>query len=195
MAEDELDALIEKSKQYSGKDSLSPDEYYRIKQLLNDPEQLNRISTSSVSYLILGNYDDDGDFSKKDRLRLVRLALNERDPGVYAFLMEEIDEAWGNEFITKFRILADRVDYIVGVFEDDAGGHANESGIVVTEPYRSRTFVLKREYETEEAERAAYNAMQANIFTILDRTGGLALWTDRFELVEEARNLPTEPTE
>lgn len=195
MVGDELDALIEKTKQYSGKDSLSPDEYYRIKQLLNDPEQLNRISTSSVSYLILGNYDDDGDFSKKDRLRLVRLALNERDPGSYAFLMEEIDEAWGNEFITKFRILADRVDYIVGVFEDDAGGHANESGIVVTEPYRSRTFVLKREYETKEAERAAYNAMQANIFTILDRTGGLALWTDRFELVEEARNLPIEPAE
>ncbi|HZD42567.1 MAG TPA: hypothetical protein VE134_00775, partial [Methanomicrobiales archaeon] len=183
MAEDELDALIEKTKQYSGKDSLSPDEYYQIKQLLNEPDQLNRISTSSVSYLILGNYDDDGDFSKKDRLKLVRLALNERDPGAYAFLMEEIDEAWGNEFITKFRILADRVDYIVGVFEDDAGGHANESGIVVTEPYRSRTFILKREYETKEKERAAYNAMQANIFTILDRTGGLALWTDRFELV------------
>ncbi|MFH5799889.1 hypothetical protein [Haladaptatus sp. CMAA 1911] len=195
MDEDELDALIEKTKQYSGKDSLSPDEYYRIKQLLNDPDQLNRISTSSVSYLILGNYDDEGDFSKKDRLKLVRLSLNERDPGAYAFLMEEIDEAWGNEFITKFRILSDRVDYIVGVFEDDAGGHANESGIVVTELYRSRTFVLKREYETKEEERAAYNAMQANIFAILDRTGGLALWTDRFELVEEAKNLPTEPAE
>lgn len=195
MVEDELEDLMEKTKQYSGKESLSPTEYYRIKNLMNDPEQLNRISSSSVSYLIIGNYDDDGDFSKKDCLELVRFALNERDPGAYAFLMEEIDEAWGNEFITKFRILADRADYIVGVFEDDAGGHANESGIVVTEPYRYRTYILKREYETEEEERDAYNAMQANIFTIIGRTGGLHPWTDRFELVEEARNLPTEPRE
>lgn len=193
--EDELDDLIEKTEQYSGKDSLSPDEYYRIKNLLNDPEQLNRISTSAVSYLIIGNYDDDESFSPEDRLELVRLALNDRDPSAYAFLMEEIDEAWGDEFITKFRILADRVAYIVGVFEDDAGGHANESGIVVTEPYRSRTHILKRAYETEEEERAAYNAMQANIFTIISRTGGLYTWTDRFELVEEAMNIPVEPPE
>lgn len=193
--EDELDNLIEKTEQYSGKDSLSPDEYYRIKNLLNDPEQLNRISTSAVSYLIIGNYDDDKSFSTEDRLELVRLALNDRDPSAYAFLMEEIDEAWGDEFITKFRILADRVAYIVGVFEDDAGGHANESGIVVTEPYRSRTHILKRAYETEEEERAAYNAMQANIFTIISRTGGLYTWTDRFELVEEAMNIPVEPPE
>lgn len=193
--EDELDDLIEKTEQYSGKDSLSPDEYYRIKNLLNDPEQLNRISTSAVSYLIIGNYDDDKSFSTEDRLELVRLALNDRDPSAYAFLMEEIDEAWGDEFITKFRILADRVAYIVGVFEDDAGGHANESGIVVTEPYRSRTHILKRAYETEEEERAAYNAMQANIFTIISRTGGLYTWTDRFELVEEAMNIPVEPPE
>lgn len=195
MNEDELDDLVEKTKQYSGKDSLSPDEYYQIKDLLNEPEQLNRISASSTSYLILGNYDDDGDISKKDRLKLVCLALNERDPGAYAFLMEEIDEAWGNEFITKFRILADRVDYIVGVFEDDAGGHANESGIIVTEPYRSRTYVLKREYETKEEERASYNAMQANIFTIIGRTGGLYPWTDRFDLVEKTMDIPTEPPE
>ena len=193
--EDELDDLIKKTKQYSGKESLSPDEYYRIKNLLNDPEQLNRISTSAVSYLIIGNYDDDGSFNPKDRLELVRLALNDRDPSAYAFLMEEIDEAWGDEFITKFRILADRVTYIVGVFEDDAGGHANESGIVVTEPYRSRTHILKRAYETEEEERAAYNAIQANIFTIISQTGGLYTWTDRFELVEEAMNIPVEPPE
>ena len=107
--------------------------------------------------------------------------------------MEEIDEAWGNEFITKFRILADRVDYIVGVFEDDAGGHANESGIIVTDPYRSRTYILKRAYETEAEERTAYNAMQANIFTIIKGTGGLYGWTDRFELVDQAMNIPMKP--
>lgn len=66
--EDELDDLIEKTEQYSGKDSLSPDEYYRIKNLLNDPEQLNRISMSAVSYLIIGNYDDDESFSTEDRV-------------------------------------------------------------------------------------------------------------------------------
>ena len=59
MGEDELDDLIQKTKQYPGKASLSPTEYYQIKQLLNDPEQLHRISTSAVSYLIIGNYDNE----------------------------------------------------------------------------------------------------------------------------------------
>lgn len=193
MGEDELDSLIEKTTRYSGKESLSPEEYYQIKELLNETAQLHRISSSAVSYLIIGNYDDEGTFSKKDRLKLVRLALNDRDPGAYAFLMEEIDEAWGSEFITKFRILADRVDYIVGVFEDDAGGHANESGVIVTHPYRTQTYILKRAYDTEAEERAAYNAMQANIFMIIGRTGGLYEWTDRIDLVEQTMNIPMEP--
>lgn len=190
MGRDELSDLISETKQYSGRSSLTPTEYYQIKQVMNDPRQLTRINESAVSYLIIGSYHDEAPFSKKDRLEFVRLVLNDRVPEAYAFLMEDIDDAWGNEFITKFRILASRVDYIVGVFEDNTGGHAYESGIIVSEPYRSRLHILKRAYETKNDERAAYNAMQMNIFAIIGRTGGLYEWTDRFELVEQTTNIP-----
>lgn len=34
--------------------------------------------------------------------------------------------------------------------------------------------------------------MQANIFAIIGRTGGLYEWTDRFELVNQAMKIPAE---
>lgn len=148
-------------------------------------DAFEHLVVSDRSYFVLGSYDD----SEKHRLLVVRDLLAGRAPGTYAFLMDDFPDAW-EYWTTKFKILASRADYVVGVFEHSHGGHAWESGYIDHERFRQKSHVLKREYETEEAEREAFDAMFAHSLAVMDELGRVYRWSDDAELREQVGRVP-----
>lgn len=143
---------------------------------------LNRLADADVCFFVIGNYDD----PQKRRVEHVRDQLSV-PTGDEAFILEEIDPAvdrWEN-FYVKFRVLLARCDYVVGVFEDNDGGHVLELGEVPLE----QTYVLKRDYQPSaidgDLEREKFDAMVATLFDLLDRRDQLYTWTSESELVSE----------
>lgn len=181
---DELDEIVEKTRRYSGKDRISPDEHQRLKDAVFG-ERFREIVFADVTYFVLGSYADD----EKRLLLLVRDELRRRRDA-YAFLMDEMPEAW-DYWTTKFRIFADRADYLVGVFEHNRGGHEWEAGRLDDEQYRPKTHVLKREYSTQAQERSHFDGMIADYFRKLDdQFGQLHRWTTEDELLDRLERVP-----
>jgi hypothetical protein len=103
--------------------------------------------------------------------------------------MKDVPEAW--EFWpTKFRILADRADYVVPVLEDTAGSHEWEFGVVSGPEYRPKVHVLKREYPTEAGEYEHFDALPAQFVDVLDRDGRVRRWEKPDELRAAIEELP-----
>jgi hypothetical protein len=167
--------LVEETAEQLGED-LPPDRVEAIHDALLSDDVLRSVGYAETVYLVVGNYDR----ATKPRLVDVRERLDGRSPGHVAFLLDEVDPdvtAWRN-FYVKFRVFAARADQVVGVFEDNRGGHELEVGEVP----REKLYLCKREYDDPEAEREAYDAMLASLFEVLDDEGRLLRWSDPTEL-------------
>lgn len=147
---------------------LPPDVVKRIH--VNALSELDRLARAERIFLVIGSYAE----PMKSRVETVREQLS-KPPGDEAFVLDEIDpdvDVWEN-FYVKFRVFLVRAQYVVGVFEDNDGGHELEIG----EVNLSTTVVLKRDYHPasikDDVERAKYDAMLATLFDLLDRRGRL----------------------
>lgn len=183
MDRSEFEAVVEETAEYAGKDSFTPEEHQRLKDAVFD-ESFRAVLRADTSYFVLGNYDE-GD--RERRLEAVRNELSR--PATHAFLMKDVPEGW--EFWpVKFRILAARATSIVPVLEDSEGSHHWESGNLFQPAYREKVYALKREYETEAAEREHFSAMVAHFVGILDEADRVCFWTTEAELLDCASDVP-----
>lgn len=100
-----------------------------------------------TAYLVLGSYRD----PYIRRVRAVGDRLNRRY-GTYAFLigdLTDIDLPRLPEFRLKFHITATLSDYVVAVFEQDAGGEINELGKLGETEYFEKAYAFPRAYQWE----------------------------------------------
>jgi hypothetical protein len=100
-----------------------------------------------TAYLVLGSYRD----PYLRRVRAVSDRLNRRY-GTYAFLigdLVDIDVPRLPEFRVKFHITATLSDYIVAIFEQDAGGEVNELGKLSETEYFEKAYAFPRAYHWE----------------------------------------------
>lgn len=106
--------------------------------------ELPYLQTPDTSYLVLGSYREP--FHR--RLRVVQNELDKR-LGTYPFLvgdLEEIDLDRLPTFRIRFYLLAAYADYVVAVYEQDAGGEVTELGKISETPYFEKSHVLPRDY-------------------------------------------------
>lgn len=180
----ELDYIVEETKEESEKERISPEQHQDLKDAVFG-EEFGEVLFADVSYFVLGSYGTE----EKERLWFVRDELGARD-GAYAFLMDEMPDAW-ESWTTKFVIFANRVDYVVGVFEHNRGGHEWEAGQLDRAEYRPKTHVLKRKYDSEESEREHFDAMFADYLSKMDeQLGQVYYWRDETELIECLAKVP-----
>lgn len=138
---------------------------------------------------ILGSYKEE----KKQRLIDVQEAIEQQiQNDAAALLMEEFlgedeDQLPGH---IKFRVIADHVDAIVGVVEDDQGGFTYEQGVIVDNPHLfQKTFVLKRAYSPT-TERQKYSWMQAtSLFAELEHASRIYEGSDESEYSKTGKEL------
>lgn len=107
-------------------------------------EELPHLQSPETSYFVLGSYRD----PYVRRLRTVENELNKR-LGAYAFVMGDLREIGLDrlpEFRIRFHLLASYADYIVGVYEQDAGGEVTELGKISETPYFDKSYVFPRNY-------------------------------------------------
>jgi len=141
---------------------------------------LSRYIRADTVIFVIGNYDD----PQKERVEAVRDQLSDLRAGDEAFILEDIDPetiAWEN-FYVKFRVLLEGSDCVIGVFEDNDGGHELELG----EADLSSTYILKRDYGQasidDDVEYEKYDAMLGTLFEMMDNRGHLLSWTSEDEL-------------
>jgi hypothetical protein len=157
---------------------LPPERIEAIHDTLVEDEVLRSFGYAELTYLVIGNYDE----GKKETLETARDVLNSRSSTHLAYLLEDVDpnlRTWEN-FYVKFKVIAARSSYVVAVFEDNDGGHELEVG----EADREKTYVFKREYDSRETERAAYDAMIATLFEVMVNREQLFVWATREELLD-----------
>lgn len=167
--------LVEETTERLGED-VPPERVEAIHDALLTDDVLRAVGYAETVYLVVGNYDE----TTRPRLVDVRDVLDRRSPDHVAFLLDDVDPevaAWRN-FYVKFKVFAARADWVVGVFEDNDGGHELEVGEVP----REKLYVFKREYDDRETERAAYDAMLASLFEVLENGGRLVRWSSPAEL-------------
>lgn len=120
-------------------------DFDEIAKILNFAEsELTHLQTPETTYFVLGSYRD----PYVRRLRTVENELNRR-LGAYAFVMGDLREIGLDrlpEFRIRFHLLAAYADYVVGVYEQDAGGEVTELGKISETPYFDRSYVLPRDY-------------------------------------------------
>lgn len=128
---------------------LKPEETASILGFAN--RELPSLLTPETSYFVLGSYR----FPFVRRVRMVENELNRRI-GAYAFLMGDLEPVGVErlpEFRVVFHLLGTYADFIVAVYEQDAGGEVTELGKVSETPYFERSYVFPRDYRwTTEAE-------------------------------------------
>lgn len=182
--------LIEDSETYLD-DEFTPEEIERLMDAAMTDELLREFGYSDIAYLVIGNFDE----PQKSRLHSVRDELAGQGASHFAFLLDEIGERVWENFVVKFKIFADRVDFVVGVFEDNEGGHELEIAELDRERYQRKTRVFKQEYLTVEEERDAYDAMLAHLFEIMENRGQLHRWETEAELLKlVAEHVPSSQT-
>jgi hypothetical protein len=135
----DMSDVYEQTAKYEGK--LDYDGWHEIKT--NLLPNLYPIATADTSIFIVGAYgEDDGTL---DRLEAAKSHLDDNINGEVYFLTDVI-EAW-KYWSTKFKIVASYSTHIVGVYEHSDGGHVWEAGYLDHQPYRDRTYILKRDYD------------------------------------------------
>lgn len=181
---DELDDITEATRRESEKGRISPEQHQDLKDAVFG-EKFKELVFADASYFVLGSYGE----AEKERLLLVKDELQTRE-GAYAFLMNEMPEAW-EYWTTKFVIFANRADYVVGVFEHNRGGHEWEAGQLDRPDYRPKTHILKRQYDSQDREREHFDAMFSHYLTKMDdQLGQVYCWTDESELKERLEEIP-----
>jgi hypothetical protein len=121
---------------------LEPGETAEILGFAND--EIPHVLTPETSYFILGSYRS----PYIQRLRIVQNELNKRHR-TYPFLMgdlREIDNDRLPTFRIRFHLLAVYSDFIVAVFEQDAGGEITELGKISTTPFFDDSYALPRDF-------------------------------------------------
>lgn len=121
---------------------LEPHETSEILNFVN--EEVPHLQTPETSHFILGSY-------RQPFVRRLRIVENELDKrlGTYPFLMgdlRELDIDRLPTFRIRFSLLAAYADYIVAVYEQDAGGEVTELGKISETPYFRKSFALPRDY-------------------------------------------------
>lgn len=120
-------------------------DFGEIAKILNFADsELTQLQTPETSYYVLGSYRD----PYIRRLRKVENELNKR-LSAYAFVMGDLRELGLDrlpEFRIRFHLLAAYADYVVGVYEQDAGGEITELGKISETPYFDKSYVLPRDY-------------------------------------------------
>lgn len=122
---------------------LEPGETAEILGFAN--RELPHLHTPETSYFVLGSYRD-------PYIRRLRTVQNELDRrfGTYPFLMgdlRELDIDRIPTFRIRFALLAAYTDYIIAVYEQDAGGEITELGKISSTPYFEKSYVLPRDYD------------------------------------------------
>jgi hypothetical protein len=122
--------------------TLEPHETAEILAFVNS--EISQLLTPETTYFVLGSY-------RNPYVRRVRIVENElnRRVAAYAFLMgdlPEIDLDRVPTFGIRFHLLAAYADYVVGVYEQDAGGEVTELGKISETPYFEKSYVLPRDY-------------------------------------------------
>ncbi|WP_336360133.1 hypothetical protein [Haladaptatus sp. ZSTT2] len=182
--DDAFSQLVDDTKHATEQESLTPAEYDRLKRAVNG-DTLYQLVHATNSYFVLGKYDGG---PQERRLMDVTTRLNRR-PSAAAFLMKDIPEAW--EFWTiKFKICATRATHIVPVLEDSHGGHHWEAGQIDHAPFREKTHILKRTYDTRDEEFAKFSGMIADYIERMQRTERVCEWQTESELSECTDALP-----
>lgn len=121
---------------------LEPTESAAILSYAN--REVPNLLTPDTSYFLLGSYRD----PYMNRLRIVEEELDDR-LGTNPFLMGDLPELELERlpvFRIRFAVLAAYTDYIVAVYEQDAGGEVTELGKISTTPFFDRSYVLPRDY-------------------------------------------------
>jgi hypothetical protein len=158
-------------------EGLTPEQFTAISQVV--ARDCERLGSADLLYFVIGNYDEDR--GQKDRVVDTRDRISAYSSDTEAFLLEEVDpsdEAWQNWYV-KFLVFRRRADHVVGVFEDNDGGHELEAGEVET----GDLHVLKRAYLTDggdqdtDLEYERFDGMLAKYFEFLDARGRLYRWT------------------
>lgn len=113
---------------------LEPHESSEILAFVN--REVPHLQTPETAYFVLGSY-------REPFVRRVRIVQNELDKrlGTYPFLMgdlREIDIERLPTFRIRFSLLAAYADYIVAVYEQDAGGEITELGKISPTPFLRR---------------------------------------------------------
>lgn len=165
--EDLMRSVVEETKHYSAKDTLSREQYRELTRSVHC--DLGQLLMGSRSFFLLGSYAD----AELKRLTAVQSRLNQEGE---AFLMKDTPELW--EFwTTQFKILANRATHIVGVFEHAQGGHEWEAGYLDHERYRHKTRILKREYtDRDDPTDEPFDGMFAHYIRLLHRLGRVYHW-------------------
>lgn len=168
MPSDELHQLIEDTLTYADKaaDELSIDDYRSLRRALH--ADILDVIAADNAFFVLGSYNPE----EKSRLtETVDRLYNEG----HAFLLADTPEVWEN-WTTQFKIYASRATHIVGVFEHADGGHEWEAGYLDHEPYRTKTYILKRRYPSLEPSEEPFDGMMAHYMLLVDRRGQLFEW-------------------
>lgn len=166
---------------------LTPQELERLKRTLYEERTVfEDVLESGCSYLLIGSYGTERrSGAELDRLERVEFVLDNRHDGHHAFLLRDVP-ALADNFVLTFYVLCLRVDFVVGVFEHNEGGHEFEAGLVAP-TNDCDLWALKREYDTGAEERDAFDAMLAHYFELLESKGRLLRWRTEGELLELAR--------
>lgn len=160
---------------------LTPTEYEDLKRTLTSDVVLEPLLYCDCSYLVLGSYGTDAmNQAEKDRLAMVRDTLHDRHPDHHAFLLADLPEFTPN-WVVQFVVAARRVDYVIGVFEHNVGGHEFEAG-TLTLLDAHELWVLKRAYETTAQEHDHYDGMLNDFFELAAERDQLRTWTSEAEL-------------
>jgi len=157
-------------------EGLTPEQFSAISTVV--ARDCERLGSADLLYLVIGNYDEAR--GQKSRVVETRDRISGDRPSTEAFLLEDVDpaeEAWSNWYV-KFLVFRRRADHVVGVFEDNDGGHELEAGEVETDDLH----VLKRTYLTADGDRDTdleyerFDGMLAKYFAFLDARGRLYRW-------------------
>lgn len=158
-----LDDLVGDVVEDTPSGQLTYEQYTLLRDALTSEDLDPLFDEQTTSFFILGKYDDG---PMEERLTTVRDRIN-RDSD-HAFLMKEIDDQPFPFWTTQFKVLAKRADYIVGVYENDDGGHAWEAGYLSHPGTRSRVRALKRDYPDLEGPDEPFSGMFAHFIQVLD---------------------------
>lgn len=158
-------------------EGLTPDQFTEISRIV--ARDCERLAKADLLYFVIGNYDEE--HGQKDRVIETRDYISDHHSDTEAFILEDVDsadEAWENWYV-KFRVFLRRSTHVVGVFEDNDGGHELEAG----EVNNADLFVLKRDYYSTdgspdtEREHDQFDGMLAKLFEFLERRNQLYRWT------------------
>jgi hypothetical protein len=111
--------IIEDAAEMSDGD-LTREQFSTLYDVINRDCRL--MAAAETLYFVIGNFDTERD--QREHVESVKDCISEYQ-GLEAFLLDDVDpedEALKNWYL-KFRVFDRRSDHVVGVFEDNDGGH------------------------------------------------------------------------